>query len=104
VSAYRVQAAASRRLDEIHAYSLETWGRERSDSYIRGLFERFDPIASRRTPWRAIPVELSVDGWFCRYERHFIYWKILSNGDVGIVTVLHERMHQMDRFLTDERG
>ncbi|WP_343753619.1 hypothetical protein [Rhodovulum strictum] len=22
----------------------------------------------------------------------------LSNGDVGIVTILHERMHHMDRF------
>lgn len=25
----------------------------------------------------------------------------LSNGDVGIVTIPHKRMHQMDRFLDD---
>jgi len=24
-----------------------------------------------------------------------------SNGDIGIVTILHERMHQMDRFKED---
>jgi toxin ParE1/3/4 len=103
VSAYRVQAAAGRRLDEIYAYSLETWGRERADSYVRGLFDRFDAIASRRAPWRSIPAEFGVNGYFCRFGSHFIYWKVLSDGKVGIVTVLHERMHQMDRFLTDER-
>ncbi|MYD85940.1 MAG: type II toxin-antitoxin system RelE/ParE family toxin, partial [Acidobacteria bacterium] len=27
--------------------------------------------------------------------------KTLSDGDIGIVTVLHERMHQMDRFRED---
>jgi hypothetical protein len=30
-----------------------------------------------------------------------IYWKILSNGDIGIVTVLHARMHQIERFRED---
>jgi hypothetical protein len=33
-----------------------------------------------------------------RYQRHFVYWRTLSNGDIGIVTILHERMHQIDRF------
>lgn len=30
--------------------------------------------------------------WTARARRR------LSNGDIGIVTVLHERMHQVDRF------
>jgi len=29
------------------------------------------------------------------------YWRRLSNGDVGIVTILHERMHQIDRLRDD---
>jgi len=28
----------------------------------------------------------------------------LANGDIGIVTVLHERMHQIERFREDFRG
>ena len=29
-------------------------------------------------------------------------WRLgLSNGDIGIVTILHERMHQMQRFRED---
>ncbi|MFN4100416.1 MAG: type II toxin-antitoxin system RelE/ParE family toxin, partial [Pararhodobacter sp.] len=34
-------------------------------------------------------------------ERHFVYWKRLANGDIGIVTILHERMHQIERFKDD---
>ena len=50
---------------------------------------------------RPIPAEFGVNGYFCRYERHYVYWKKLGNGDIGIVTILHERMHQIDRFRGD---
>ena len=97
----RVQEAASRRIDEIYLYSRHRWGMERADAYITGLFESFDHIASGVVFSRPIPVGFEVDGYYFRYERHYVYWKTLSNGDIGIVTVLHERMHQMDRFRDD---
>ena len=50
---------------------------------------------------RPVPAAFEVDGCFFRYERHYVYWKTLSNGDIGIVTILHERMHRMDRFRDD---
>lgn len=37
--------------------------------------------------------EFGVDGFYCRQEHHYIYWRLLSDGVVGIVTVFHERMH-----------
>ena len=63
-----------------------------------GLFEQFDAIAERRIPWRKIPAELGVTGYVCRYEKHYIYWKLLDDGGVGIVTILHEHMHQIEMF------
>ena len=36
-----------------------------------------------------------------RYITRFVYWRRLSNGDIGIVTILHERMHQIGRFGED---
>ncbi|RYG12551.1 MAG: type II toxin-antitoxin system RelE/ParE family toxin [Caulobacteraceae bacterium] len=98
---YRVQAGAGRRLDEIYVYTRRRWGEAQADRYIRGLFARFDDIAERRAPWRAIPAAFEVEGFFTRHERHYIYWRVLSDGDVGIVTALHERMHQIDRFRED---
>jgi toxin ParE1/3/4 len=52
-------------------------------------------VVVRAFPWRAIPAEFGVSGFVCRYERHCIYWKLLEDGAVGIVTILHEKMHQM---------
>jgi len=50
---------------------------------------------------KTVSAEFGVDGYYFRYERHFVYWRRLSNGDIGIVTILHERMHQIDRFGED---
>lgn len=98
---YRVQHAAGRRIDDIYIYTRDTWGLEKAEQYVRGLFARFEDIAERRVAWREIPRDLGVAGFYCRYEHHFIYWRVLSDGAVGIVTVLHERMHQIDRFRGD---
>ena len=101
MSDYRIQRAAGERLDEIYVYTRERWGEVQAGRYIRGLFARFDAIAARAFVWRAIPAEFGVNGYACRYEHHFIYWKILVDGAVGIVTVLHEGMHQFARIEED---
>lgn len=97
----RVQEAASYRLDEIYRYTRDRWGEHQADRYITGLFDAFAGIASHRIPSRPIPAEFGVVGYFFRYEHHVVYWRQLSNGDIGIVTILHERMHQIDRFRED---
>ncbi|WP_293906665.1 type II toxin-antitoxin system RelE/ParE family toxin [Phenylobacterium sp.] len=101
MSAVRVQAVAAHRIDDIYRYTLETSGEGQAERYIRGLFARFEAIAAQRFPWRPIPAAFGVDGYLCRYEAHVIYWNTLANGDIGIVTVLHERMHQIERFRDD---
>ncbi len=50
---------------------------------------------------RPVPAEFGVDGYCFRYAQLIVYWRQLSNGDIGIVTILHERMHQIDRFRED---
>jgi toxin ParE1/3/4 len=97
----RIQEAASHRLDEIYRYTRERWGTEQADRYITGLFEAFEKIETGGVMSRPIQAELGVDGYFFRYQQHFVYWRNLPNGDIGIVTILHERMHQIDRFRED---
>lgn len=94
----RVQEAASHRLDEIYRYTRDRWGTEQADRCIIGQFEASDRIESHQVASKPVPAELGVEGYFFRYEWHFVYWRRLSNGDVGIVTILHERMHPIDRF------
>lgn len=101
MAGFRVQDRAGRRLDEIYSYTRDSWGEAQASRYVRGLFAQFDAIASRKIAWRAIPAEFGVDGFYCRHEHHYIYWRLLSDGAVGIVTILHKRMHQFDRFRED---
>lgn len=97
----RVQEAAALRIDEIWRYSLAQWGEARADAHVRGLFAAFEGIVDGSVPSRPIPAPFGVDGYVFRYEKHFVYWKRLANGDIGIVTVLHERMHQIGRLRED---
>lgn len=98
---FLVQNAASFRIDEIYRYTREQWGAAKAESYIKCLFKSFEKIETHGVISRPIPAEFGVDGFFYRHKKHFVYWKFLSNGSVGIVTILHERMHQIDRFRDD---
>ena len=102
--AVRVQEAASLRLDEIYRYTRDRWGSDQADRYITDLFAAFDRIDSHSVASRPIPAEFGVEGFYFRHEHHFVYWRRLSDGDIGIVTILHERMHQTDRFRDDLGG
>jgi plasmid stabilization system protein ParE len=97
----RVQAAASVRIDDVYQYSRKYWGQQQADKYIKGMFAAFEQIAGNGVQSRPVPALFGVSGYFFRYERHFVYWRHLSDGSIGIVTVLHERMHQIDRFRED---
>ncbi|MGB0844702.1 MAG: type II toxin-antitoxin system RelE/ParE family toxin [Alphaproteobacteria bacterium] len=89
---YKVLESATYRIDEIYVYSYYTWGEEKANSYINGMFNRFQQIADKNIPWRRIPAEFGVKGYFTKYEKHFIYWKVLSDRSIGIVSILHESM------------
>ena len=102
--ALRVQEAVSLRLDEIYRYTRDRWGVEPADQYITDLFAAFDRIEGHGVASRPIPAEFGVEGFYFRHEQHFVYWRRLSDGDIGIVTILHERMHQTDRFRDDLGG
>lgn len=101
MASIRIQDGASHRLDVIYRYTRDRWGEDQAAKYITGLFATFDKIAAHSIASKPIPAEFGVDGFFFRYEHHFVYWRYLSNGDIGIVTILHERMHQADRFRDD---
>lgn len=97
----RIQEAASHRLDEIYRHTRDRWGEEQAERYVTGLFEVFARIAAHEVPSRPVPAAFGVEGYMVRYERHVVYWRRLADGDVGIVTILHERMHQIDRLRED---
>ena len=101
MAGFLIQEAASYRIDEIYRYTLKKWGSDQAKAYIECLFASFAKVETREVLSRPVPAEFGVDGYFYRYEKHFVYWRYLASGDVGFVTVLHERMHQIERFSND---
>ena len=98
---FLVQNAASHRIDDIFRYTLDQLGAKQAEIYIIGLFEAFAKVESHEILSRPIPAAFGVNGFFFRYKKHFVYWQYLSNGDIGIVTILHQSMHQIERLKND---
>ncbi|MEQ9488334.1 MAG: type II toxin-antitoxin system RelE/ParE family toxin [Alphaproteobacteria bacterium] len=103
MSLFVAQEAARNRLDEIYRYTLQNWGKEQANAYIHGLFESFGNIETETVFSRPVPAELGDSGYYFRYRKHIVYWKRFRSGKIGIVTVLHERMHLIDRLVDDFR-
>jgi toxin ParE1/3/4 len=100
---FRIETRAAFRIDDIYRYTRDKWGDRQAETYINGLFTAFDAISKNEVLSRPVPASFGVEGFVFRCQHHFIYWKRLANGDVGIVTVLHERMHQIEHFREDFR-
>lgn len=92
----RIQDRAAAQLDQIYRYTRERWGQRQAEEVLRDLFTSFDHAASGAVASRPIPAEFGVSGFFYRCGKHVVYWRRLTTGEVGIVTVLHERMHQIE--------
>ncbi|MFN3846086.1 MAG: hypothetical protein ACK4RZ_09740 [Paracoccaceae bacterium] len=65
------------------------------------LFASFERIEGHGVASRSNLVEFGVEGFYFRFEHHFVYWRRLSNGDIWIVTIQNVRKHQIDRFRDD---
>ena len=97
----RIQEAASLRLDDIHRYTRDRRGADQADRYITDLFAAFDKIGTHGVAARPIPAEFGVEGFYFRHEHRFVCRRRLPDGGIGIATILHEGMHQTDRFRDD---
>ena len=98
---YLVQSAASGRLEEIYRYTLQQFGPVQADKYLDGAFALFEDIAQKRVTWQRIPREFGVEGYFTRYQSHFVFWKLRSDGQIAIVAILHQRMDLARRLRED---
>jgi toxin ParE1/3/4 len=99
MNSWFLSAYAKATLADIYVYTYETWGAAQADAYLDGLFSTFERIEAKAELWRPIPPEFEVDGYFTRFQGHFIYWKQFDSGEIGIAAILHTSMLQGDRLL-----
>lgn len=96
----RILPAARRRLLEIWDYTAKTWGIGQADRYLAGLDKHLSGLLADRTKWR-VPLTRIPGVRFSRYEHHYVFFRELGSGDIGVITILHERMDLPRRFRED---
>lgn len=89
---YIISEKAQADLSDIWNYTVETWSENQADRYMRLLFGELDKITL--DPYHCGQsyeyVRLGYRG--VRAGKHIIFYKILDNGKVRIIRILHQKM------------
>lgn len=94
---YSLAKAAVTDLSDIFAYTFDTHGVERADSYTDALAEAFGMLCDFPNAGRKITV-VRKDYRALRVGNHVIFYVQRANGDVYIVRILHVSMQPTGRL------
>lgn len=95
MSRYFLYPGARRELEDIWHYTKQRWGEPQADKYIHEIDAYLRKAAARQIPWRKLPKQAllsEIEVYQIHYKRHYIFFKELKNGGIGIMSVLHDAM------------
>jgi len=104
---YRFYPRADAAQDKMWRDTFEAWGEKQADANILGLHGHLQRLCENRMIWRQLPQRLTVPAdirrkaYFGRYEHHYVFFRELDNSDIGIMSVLHERIDLAVRLRED---
>lgn len=93
--------------DAIWEHTVEVWGEPQAIRYITGLHAHLQKLSEKRGLWRrlpaglVVPADLKVEVHCSHYERHYVFFRELSDGKLGIMAILHDRMNLPVRLIDD---
>ncbi len=93
--------AARARIIEIWNYTEATWGEQQADRYVRELVGASQRGGANRNAWKPVQDPALIGVFFYKHIRHFVLFKELTGGDVGVITILHESMDLPARLRED---
>lgn len=103
--AAKIYSAAKERILEIWDYTERTWGGDQADTYVRDLVKAINAVGGERHRWRSVMDEALEGVFFFRHQQHYIFFRELSKGVLGVISILHENMDVPSRLKEDsERG
>jgi plasmid stabilization system protein ParE len=87
---YRLSPTADEQIQGIWIYTADHWGEAQADTYVKGLFAWFDTLHANKHLWRLVPHDFLAGAFFAKYQKHFVFFRELPSGRLGILAVLHE--------------
>jgi plasmid stabilization system protein ParE len=107
MAGYLFYPAADAAQDRIWNDTVEKWGEVQAIRYITDLHQHLQILSEAPALWRklpgnlAIPTDLKMDAYFSHYGRHYVFFRKLSGGRIGVVSILHDRMDVPVRLAED---
>ena len=95
---YHLTKKAVQDLDTIWAYTLNTWSEQKADEYYSSLVETFAAIAKRPCHLDKEYVEIHPGLYRRSCHKHLVFYRLVENGNVEIVRILHEKMDIASKF------
>ncbi len=98
---YCFSPLAETQLDLLWDYGYHRFGEQQADNYLDGLFAAIDEIAisgkySGLAPKRVPPDKIAditnSPIQYIRYKKHYIYLRKFSDGAIGVICILGDRM------------
>lgn len=93
--------------DRIWRDTAKLWGEDKADTYIRGLHGHLEKLCITRALWRSLPIGLTLPADIkgvinvSRYRRHYLFFRELPSGKIGVMSILHERMDIPARLMEE---
>jgi len=97
----KIHQAARARLLEIWDYTERAWGVKQADAYVRALTAAITQAQEERHGWRPLRDRTLSGVYFIRHEHHYIFFRELSDGSLGVISILHESMDIPARLRDD---
>jgi toxin ParE1/3/4 len=104
---YRFYPSADAAQDSIWIYTCDKWGEVQAEKYIKELHTHIAKLADKNKPWKqlpqnlVVPSDLKIKVYFSQYKNHYIFFRELSDGILGIMSILHEKMDLPVRLSQD---
>ncbi len=87
---YLLSPRARADLDEIWNYTVERWGADQAETYVRSIQSAIEMLAA--DPRRGQPIPAVRPGyWKYPTGSHVIFFRIIRDG-IDVVRILHGRM------------
>ena len=89
---YSISKEALKDIDTIWLYTLKNWSLEQADRYYNLIMDEIEYIShNRETGFDFGNIRKGYR--FSKVKSHLIFYKIIGNGKVEIIRVLHEKMN-----------
>ncbi len=94
--------AARRRYFEIWRYTAEKWGDDQADLYLQDLLKFLQGLSGNKKSYSKAGKK--YDGLYkTKFKRHYIFFRVLSDGRIAVLTILHENMDIPTRLFEDTK-